>query len=74
MKTAISGGKSPSEFLTGGTRRPPGVGAHASDGEFMNAVRGFLEDPDKAFHAEGIHQLKGRWTKCVNKQGDYVEK
>ena len=45
-----------------------------SDGDVMNAVRGFLEDQDKAFYAEGIRKLKGRWTKCVNMQGDYVEK
>ena len=45
-----------------------------SDGDVMNAVRGFLEDQDKTFYAEGIRKLKGRWTKCVNMQGDYVEK
>ena len=44
-----------------------------SDGDVMNAVRGFLEDQGKAFYAEGIRKLKGSWTKCVNTQEDYVE-
>ena len=45
-----------------------------SDGDVMNPVRGFLEDQDKIFYVEGMRKLKGRWTKCVNMQGDYVEK
>ena len=27
----------------------------------------------KAFFLEDIHKLLDRWTKCVAKQGDYVE-
>ena len=49
-------------------------GCFPSDNDVMNAIRGFLEDQDKAFNAEGICKLKGRWTKCVSMQGDYVEK
>ena len=45
-----------------------------SDGDVINAVRGFLEDHDKTFHAEGTRKLKGRSAKCVNVQGYYVEK
>ena len=43
-----------------------------SNDDGMNAVRGFLEDQDKAFYAEGIRKLKGRWTKCVNTEVGYV--
>jgi len=28
----------------------------------------------KSFFLEGIRKLVDRWTKCVAKQGDYVEK
>ena len=45
-----------------------------SDDDVINVVRGFMEDQYEAVYAEGIWKLKGRWTKCVNMQVDYVEK
>jgi len=32
------------------------------------------EATTKSFFLEGIRKLVDRWTKCVAKQGDYVEK
>jgi len=32
------------------------------------------ETAGRAFFLEGIRKLVDRWTKCVVKQGDYVEK
>jgi hypothetical protein len=33
-----------------------------------------LRDQPKTFFLEGIHKLVDRWTKCIEKEGDYVEK
>jgi hypothetical protein len=33
-----------------------------------------LRAQPKTFCYDGIKQLVGRWEKCVEKQGDYVEK
>ena len=33
-----------------------------------------VTDHAKSFFLEGIRKLVERWTKCVAKQGDYVEK
>jgi hypothetical protein len=30
--------------------------------------------PTETFFVEGIHKLVDRWTKCIEKEGDYVEK
>ena len=46
----------------------------ADDDEVMEAVQSWLKATPKSFFLEGIHKLVDRWTKCVAKQGDYVEK
>jgi len=46
----------------------------ADDDEIMEAVQSRLKATPKSFFVEGIHKLVDRWTKCVVKQGDYVEK
>jgi hypothetical protein len=38
------------------------------------AVHKWLRDQPKTFFLEGIHKLVDRWTKCIEKEGDYVEK
>jgi hypothetical protein len=40
----------------------------------MDAVQSWLKATPKSFFLEGILKLVERWTKCVAKQGDYVEK
>ena len=46
----------------------------ADDDEVMEAVQSRLKDTPKSFFLEGIRKLVDRWTKCVAKRGDYVEK
>jgi len=46
----------------------------ADDNEVMEVVQSWLKATPKSFFLEGIHKLVDRWTKCVAKQGDYVEK
>jgi len=46
----------------------------ADDNEVMEAVQSWLKATPKSFFLEGIHKFVDRWTKCVAKQGDYVEK
>jgi len=44
------------------------------DDEVMEAVQSWLKATPKSFFLEGIRKLVDRWTKCVAKQGDCVEK
>jgi len=40
----------------------------------MEAVPNRLKATQKSFFIESIRKLVDRWTKCVAKQEDYVEK
>jgi hypothetical protein len=42
--------------------------------EEIQAVHKWLRDRPKTFFVEGIRKLLDRWTKCIEKEGDYVEK
>jgi len=46
----------------------------ADDDEVMEAVQSWLKATPNSFFLEGICKLVNRWTKCVAKKGDYVEK
>jgi hypothetical protein len=46
----------------------------ADDDEVIETVQSWLQATPKNFFLEGIHKLVDRWTKCVAKQLDYVEK
>jgi uncharacterized membrane protein len=46
----------------------------ADDNEVMEAVQSWLKATPKSFFILGIRKLVDRRTKCVAKQGDYVEK
>jgi histone-lysine N-methyltransferase SETMAR len=46
----------------------------ADDNEVMEAVQSWLKAMPKSFFLKGICKLVDRWTTCVAKQGDYVEK
>jgi hypothetical protein len=41
--------------------------------EEIQAVHKWLRDQPKTFFVEGIRKLVDRWTKCIEKEGDYVE-
>jgi hypothetical protein len=45
-----------------------------NDDEVMSAVQSWLKATPKSFFLEGARKLVDRWTECVAKQGDYVEK
>jgi hypothetical protein len=47
--------------------------AIANEQEFQ-AVHKWLRDQPKTFFVEGICKLVDRLTKCIEKEGDYVEK
>jgi hypothetical protein len=42
--------------------------------EEIQAVHKWLCDQRKPFFVEGICELVDRWTKCIEKEGDYGEK
>jgi hypothetical protein len=46
----------------------------ADDNEVMEAVQSWLKATPISFFLEGIRKLVDRWTKCVAKQENYVEK
>jgi hypothetical protein len=45
-----------------------------NDNEVIEAVQSWLKATPKSFFLEDICKLVDRWTKCVAKQEDYVEK
>jgi hypothetical protein len=47
---------------------------HASVADAEHLCHQWLRSQPKTFYYDGIKQLVGRWEKCVEKQGDYVEK
>ena len=46
----------------------------ADGNEVMGAVRSWLKATPKGFILEGIRKLVDRWTECVAKRVDWVEK
>jgi histone-lysine N-methyltransferase SETMAR len=46
----------------------------STDKEVRKAVHKWLRDQPKTFFLEGIRKLVDCWTKCIEKEGDYVEK
>jgi hypothetical protein len=42
--------------------------------EEIQAVHKWLHDQPKTFFVERIRKLVDHWTKCMEKEGDYVEK
>jgi len=70
---AYSPDLAPSDYLLFGPLRNALRGRRFStDKEVRLAVHKLLRDKRKTL--EGIHNLVDRWTKCIEKEGDYVEK
>ena len=46
----------------------------AADDEVKEAVNDWLRSQPQTFFSNGIKKLTDRWTKCIEKKGDYVEK
>lgn len=47
---------------------------YGSNDEVISAVDGYFEDLDKSAYNSGIRDLKNRLLKCIEVQGEYVEK
>ena len=45
-----------------------------SDDDVIHAVDDFLNGQEKDFFKSGTEALKHRWQKCIDTEGDYVEK
>jgi hypothetical protein len=50
------------------------VSEFVDENEEMEGVQSWLKARPKSFFLEGTHKLVDKCTKCVAKQGDYVEK
>ena len=46
----------------------------SADKEVRKAVHKWLRDQLNTFFLEGIRKLVDCWTKCIEKEGDYIEK
>lgn len=46
----------------------------SSDNEVMDAVKSYFDSQDKSFYSEGIESLKSKWTRCIEVEGEYIEK
>jgi hypothetical protein len=42
--------------------------------EEIQEVHKWLHEKTKTFFVEGIRKLVDRWNKCIEKEGNYVEK
>lgn len=42
--------------------------------EVESAVEGYFEEIDGSHYKQGIEAIEHRWQKCIELQGDYVEK
>jgi len=72
--TAYSPNLAPSDFhLFGPLKNALRGRRFSTEKEVREAVHKWLRDQPITF-LEGIHNLVDRWTKCIEKEGDYVEK
>lgn len=46
---------------------------YKSNEEVIDETNAYFEEKDESFFKRGIEMLQGRWSKCVELQGDYVE-
>ncbi|GBO03605.1 hypothetical protein AVEN_14726-1 [Araneus ventricosus] len=46
----------------------------ATDNELQTSVQNCLKTPAAAFYDEGIGKLVPRYDKCMNRNGNYIEK
>jgi hypothetical protein len=65
----------PSDFHLFGSMKEHLRGQRFADNnEVMEAVQSWLKATPKRFFGQGIRKLVETWTKCVAKEGNYVEK
>ena len=65
----------PSDYhLFGPLKRHLSGKRFSTDDDVVTEVQGWFKSLDAKFYEEGIRALVHRWEKCVNLDGDYVEK
>ena len=65
----------PSDYhLFGPLKRHLGGQKFDTDEALINEVNDWMAKLDGTFFREGIHSLARRWQKCIDRQGDYIEK
>jgi len=64
----------PSDFHLFGPMKKHWRGQNFADKDEVMEAQSWLKATPKSFFLEGIRKLVDRWTKCVAKQGYYVEK
>jgi hypothetical protein len=65
----------PSDYHLFGPLKDALRGCHfASDQQVKEVVHAWLVTQSKTFFSEGTQKLVSGWTKCVAKEGHYVEK
>ena len=65
----------PSDFHLFGPLKNHMRGKHfTTDAAVIEAVRKWFRTQSPEFYSAGIQNLVGRWNKCIEKEGDYVEK
>ena len=65
----------PSDYHLFGPLKSHMRGNHFNtDAAVIEAVSKWIKTQPTEFFAKGIDNLVGRWNKCVEKDGDYVEK
>ncbi|XP_067944477.1 uncharacterized protein [Watersipora subatra] len=65
----------PSDFHLFGPLKNHMRGKHfTTDAAVMEAVREWFRTQRLEFYSAGIEKLPGRWNKCMEKEGDYIEK
>lgn len=47
---------------------------YGSNEEVIAATETYFEEFSKTYYTEGLKKLEHRWEKCIELQGDYVEK
>lgn len=47
---------------------------YRSDAEVIAATNAYFEELNESSYRDGIKALEHRWEKCIEFQGDYVEK
>lgn len=72
---AYSPDLAPSDFYLFCQLKRPLRGHHfESNEEVITLANQWLEDQPAEFYTNGIRALRDRWHKCIDRQGDYVEK
>jgi hypothetical protein len=62
------------DYLFGPLKNALRGGRISTDKEVKEGVHKWLRDQQKNFFLEEIRKLVDRWTKCIKKEGDYIEK